>query len=118
MSLTYIKFDETHFGQKITEFSVETKEAIENYLIHGYSPGGFMTAILTGDLYRAVGSADISNQKYLWNVAKWIALYAPPMSFGDRERVKNWIDDKDGVRSKFADPIKKAKTWEILSSND
>jgi hypothetical protein len=40
-------------------------EALENYLMHGFMPGGFLTSVLANDLYLAVGRADHWNKFYL-----------------------------------------------------
>jgi len=33
-------------------------DALENYLFRGWNPGGFLTAVLAGDLFNAVWKAD------------------------------------------------------------
>jgi hypothetical protein len=92
-----------------------TQESIENYLIRGYNPGGFVTAILTGDLFRAVAVADVANRHAIWHITKWITLYAPPGSWGSADTVRAWEEDRDQRRSTWSIAKQKNFVWTTLS---
>ena len=98
----------TYTGQEIPP---HTQSALENYLIRGYQPGGFLTACLTGDLYRAVQSADTANRSNLWAIVRWIMNYAPEGSWGSAEAMRAWTADKGGRRSQYREQCEKRKTW-------
>lgn len=111
----FIKFEDDWTSSR-NRIPDHCHDPIENYLIHGYEPGGFLTAVLSNDLFTAVGRADHINSASLSNIALWIANNAPQGSWGSYERVQAWCKDVDGRRTSFADPIKKAHMWEILSN--
>lgn len=83
------------------------QESIENYLIYGYDPGGFMSAMFAGNLFCAASSADQANGPSMQGIANWIMHSAPVGSYGNRQNVRDWIQDKDGIRTKFADKMEK-----------
>ncbi len=69
----------------------QSKESLYNYFVHGFEPGGFMTAVLSNDLFGAVGRADSVNTDLISQYARWIENRAPYGSYGDRETVKGWL---------------------------
>jgi len=77
------------------------QESIENYLMFGYHPGGFMTAMLAGDLFTAAGSGDQANGPSMQGIANWIQHSAPHGSWGSEEAVHNWCLDLEGCRTNF-----------------
>lgn len=84
------------------------QESIENYLMYGYDPGGFMSAMFAGNLFSAASSADQANGPAMQEIANWIMHCAPVGSYGHRQNVRDWLQDKDGIRTKFADKMEKA----------
>lgn len=65
--------------------------AIENYILHGFSPGGFLTAVLANDLMEAVGRADQINQQSLVGWCRFIYNHTPSTSHGSYEAVEKWL---------------------------
>ena len=105
-----IDFNEgmTHAGTYNIGVPPHTREALEDYLIKGWAPGGFLTAMLTGDLYRAVSCADSANRQMLWAIGRWIVICAPPGSWGSEQNVQDWCNDKNGIRTRYAKPIEQS----------
>jgi len=101
----------SYTGQSVPE---HTQEALENYLIRGYQPGGFLTACLTGDLFRAVQSADTANRGMIYAIVLWIMHNAPEGSWGSYPAVENWCADKGGRRTQYREQCEKSKTWLTL----
>jgi hypothetical protein len=91
-----------------------TAVTIENYLLYGYEPGGFVTAMLTQDLYRACMIADQVNSEYFTEIGKWIYSAMPAASFGSVENMRDWIADKNGMRTKYREDLEKTTAWKIL----
>ena len=92
-----------------------TRDAFEDYLIRGYPPGSFMMSVLTNDFIGACTKCDHTNSEALIHIAKWVLHNAPYGSWGSMQAVKNWIDDKDSIRTNFATAVEKEYMWEKLS---
>lgn len=89
-------------------------EALENYLMYGFQPGGFLTSVLANDLYLATGRADHRNKDRLPEIVKEILFRMPNMSYGSYAAVKDWCRDRDGRRSTYAKQKEKGFTWKAL----
>ena len=90
------------------------QDAFENYLIRGLEPGSFTRAVLANDLYEACGRADFHNRQCLGEIGRWVYQNCPPESRGSYEAVRDWCADQDGRRTRFAEPLLKARMWEKL----
>ena len=95
-----------------------TTEALDSYFLRGWEPGGFITSILTNDLYGAVRSADFSNKHAIYEIVQWLTLepIVPKNSWGHEKLVSNWLYDVDGHRTKFVDMMEKLLIWEELKA--
>lgn len=71
-----------------------TREALTNYIVNGWEPGSFLTAVLTNDLFGAVGRADYENRLALMEICRWIYCEAPSNCWGDREVMQNYLKYK------------------------
>lgn len=109
-----IEFETGEYSRDIVP--EHTQESIENYLIHGWMPGGFMEAMLAGDIFRAAACGDQVNGPAMQGIANWIAYGAPHGSWGSYEKVKDWAQNKDDIRTKYSDGIEKAYIIKILKT--
>ncbi len=76
-------------------------EILPNYMIGGLvryfnnhiSPGGFLRAMLAGDLFEALAHADDQNKYRLHDYAMWLFNYVPgrPQGWGSYEAVDAWL---------------------------
>lgn len=107
-------WDKYTVGYTGQEIPPHTQEALERYLINGYMPGGFLTACLSGDLFRAVQSADRANRANLWAIVHWIMIYAPEGSWGSDRATKDWVADEGGRRTKYREQRERETTWLTL----
>ena len=65
---------------------------IYNYLVHGYSPGSFFSAILANDFMLAMQSSHPANSiPALKKLSGWIWNVMPPEAWGSREVVCDWL---------------------------
>jgi hypothetical protein len=103
----FLKFE----GYAVNEWMQLT---FENYLIHGFEPGSFTTAVLANDLYEACGRADFQNRTSLGDIGRWVYQNCPPQSRGSYEAVRDWCADRDGCRTAYAEPFLKARMWSKL----
>lgn len=91
-----------------------TRDTLQNYLLKGWEPGGFVTACLANDLSRAVATADHVNRQNLWAIVTWINNNAPEGSHGSYETVKMWVADVGSRRSIWAIKKEKEFIWNAL----
>lgn len=89
-------------------------DALENYLMRGYQPGGFLTAVLANDLFMAVGRADHWNKDNLPRIVHEIQNEMTPVAYGSYAAVKEWCADANGRRSYYTEHIKQEYTMRIL----
>jgi hypothetical protein len=68
-------------------------EPLYNYLVHGFEPGSFWSAVLANDFMRAVQHSHPSNDiSALKNTVGWIQDSFPEQSYGDRFIVGDWVN--------------------------
>jgi hypothetical protein len=68
-------------------------EPLHNYLVYGFAPGSFWSAVLANDFMRAVQHSHPSNDiSALKNTVGWILNSFPEQSYGDHDRVILWQD--------------------------
>ena len=67
-----------------------TQDALNNYYEHGYMPGGFLTAVLCNDLFKAVATADQYNINCLKDICMFVYNEMPAKSWGSAERMRDW----------------------------
>lgn len=91
-----------------------TKISIENYLLYGLPPGGFLTSVLTNNLYGAVASADYQNKDRIVDIVKWLTFAAPGGSYGNYEILNDWVNDTHGNRASYVAAVEKDYTWRSL----
>ncbi len=60
------------------------------YLAYGDPLGGFLTALVSGELFEAACHADGNNNPRLADFAKWIQQSWPQVSYGSGDTVRAW----------------------------
>lgn len=101
----FIEFETREYARDMVPD--HSQESLENYLMYGYHPGGFLAAMLAGELFVAANSADHANGPAMQGIANWIMQAAPHGSWGNREAVDNWCRDAEGRRTRFSDRMEK-----------
>ena len=71
-----------------------TRGALERYVEHRIPTGGFLYAVLTNDLYRAVERADSANLAALPFIARFIDQQLPGNIYGCAENVENHLEGR------------------------
>lgn len=84
-----------------------TLETLSNYIIHGYEPGGFVTAMLAMDMERAITTADMVNKQRIWHIGYYIMNWVPEGAWGSYAAVDAWCKNLDDRRTKW-------NTWNNL----
>jgi hypothetical protein len=92
MKLT--KLSRNRMMESATRWTVprEYFDPLFNYLVYGFEPGSFWSAVLANDFWRAVQSSHPSNDiPALKHVVGWIRDSFPPESYGSYEQLQEWI---------------------------
>lgn len=66
--------------------------AVSRYVMHGISPGQFLTAVLSNDLMEAFGRADDDNAAAMHGWVRFLYNYMPSQSKGSPEAFRAWIN--------------------------
>lgn len=67
-------------------------DPLYNYLVHGYEPGSFWSAVLANDFWRAIQSSHPTNDiPSLKHVVGWMRDSFPRESYGSYEQLQEWI---------------------------
>ena len=82
-------------GTDIPEYM---REGLALYIVKGILPGNFLTQVLEDSLKGAIWAADCTNIQRLYAYIEWLSMNAPVECWGNRRRVRKWID-----RGGFAD---------------
>jgi hypothetical protein len=98
------------------ELALETQESIENYLLRGWEPGGYVEAMMAHDYERAFACADTANRQTIWVLWRWITDGAPPLCHGSYAAIDMWRDDLDGRRTNYVRTLEQVAIWQKLST--
>jgi hypothetical protein len=93
MNLT--KFSKDRMKLSASRWSVprEYFDPLYNYLVHGFEPGSFWTAVLSNDFMRAMQSSHPSNDvTTLKHTVGWIQDSFPQESYGNIHMVEDWVN--------------------------
>lgn len=69
--------------------------SLENYVLYGYMPGHFLTAILSNNLHEAVSRADAQSAEALYAIARFVYMKLPAGCWGNMDKVNAWRPDID-----------------------
>jgi hypothetical protein len=68
-------------------------DPLYNYLVHGFEPGSFWTAVLANDWFHAISSSHPSNTvEHLKMASGWIHNSFPVESYGGYKNIKSWME--------------------------
>ena len=99
----------------------EWAQELFNYIVLGFRPGSFHTALIAMDLK---GSVIHSHEMNTWPAirvfCKWLVNIAPPQAYGSYEKVDAWLKLSREERIRILEEKKllfteKEMTWKILT---
>ena len=74
-------------------------DSMYNYLVHGYSPGGFITSVLANDFHSAIArSHPVNTVNSLKSLGGWILDCVPREAHGSYNNVEVWCSLPADVR--------------------
>lgn len=65
---------------------------LRDYVEKGIPGGGFIDALLSNDLSKTFGRADLINRERLFEYVSWLYSYAPRECWGSEQNVNKWIE--------------------------
>ena len=73
------------------EVTRDFADPMANYLVYGYSPGSFFTAVLANDFHGVVAhSHPVNTIEALKNLSGWMTDCMPREAYGSYDNVSNW----------------------------
>jgi hypothetical protein len=89
------KYSKNHIMRGAADWEVPKDyfDPIYNYLIHGFEPGSFFSAVLANDFYRAIQHSHPANTiPALKKLTGWIqSTMGHGVFWGSKEVVQNWL---------------------------
>jgi hypothetical protein len=86
-------------GIELWRVDKDFAEPMFNYLVYGYSPGSFFTAVLANDFRSAMARSHPSNTvTALKALTGWMGDCMPRRAFGSYEAVDAWLEMKEEDR--------------------
>lgn len=80
----------------------EYADPLYNYLIYGFSPGGFFTSVLANDWHMAIMRSHPANTiEALKAATGWIHDHVPPQAMGSYGAVEDWCRMESAERQKI-----------------
>lgn len=68
-----------------------TLAALQRYVEHGIPTGGFLNAVLSNELFEAMGRADWENRAALFEIVQFIYNELPSTCHGSPAKVAAWL---------------------------
>lgn len=68
------------------------REGLEAYVLAGRPTGGFLEAVISGDLFDAAMRADPVSLAHLGDLVMVLIHFAPADCYGTREKYEAWIE--------------------------
>jgi hypothetical protein len=66
------------------------QSALVGYVMDGQAVGGFLQAVIAGELYNAVSRADSQNVELIPIIVAWVYGNAPAAAWGSQEKLHEW----------------------------
>ena len=74
---------------------ISIKQSLDSYVEHRIPTGDFLNAVLSNDLFEAIGRADDINIIFLHNICGYIYNELPTLCHGSPKRVRKWLQRKE-----------------------
>ena len=89
-----------NYTQKMIDHGVpeHLHDGLRLYLEHGVPPGSFLLAVLTNDLFEAMGRADEESRRGLFNLVSFIYHAVPTSAWGTAEKVRAFMSERRAER--------------------
>ena len=86
-------------GIELWRVDADFADPMFNYLVYGYSPGSFFTAVLANDFISAVARSHPSNtMTALKALTGWMRDYMPRQAYGSYDNIEAWMKRDEAER--------------------
>lgn len=68
------------------------KESVDLFVRHGYSPGGFLTAVMANDLKESIARADVGALVNLPHIVAYLYNEVPVGAWGSYDALFAWAE--------------------------
>lgn len=79
-----------------------TKEGIDRFAKYGQRPGDFLYAVLTNNLTKSFGRADLENRHDMFEIVSYCYNDIPGECWGNPDKVQAWMNKKQKEREDAA----------------
>jgi len=86
-----MNFTDKYLTERMVGVPEHLRDGLALYIMHGYQPGGFLTAVLENDLFQAVNRGDDDSQAGLVGLVGYLYNEAPARCHGSPDRVTAWM---------------------------
>ena len=106
------------------EVPQEYCQPVRDYLVNGWDPGSFYTAVLANDFMSAVTRSHPGNHiDILKRLAGWVLNVMPAAAWGSYDRVQTWLNMNDEDRRAVLEQAKliydtKTEMWLLLKNEE
>jgi hypothetical protein len=70
------------------------KDTLTRYVEHRILPGGFLTAVLSNDLFGAVDRADSESLANLTDIVRYVWVALPMEAWGSKDKMYEFVKNK------------------------
>ena len=81
----------------------EAIDSLRRYVDHGVPVGGFLEAVISNDLFGAMGRADDSSRANLFAICSFVYNDMPGVCWGSPAKVTAWLNAKRAERQHARD---------------
>jgi hypothetical protein len=83
--------ESTTFEGSLAVVPEHLRGGLRNYILHFIRPGGFLTALLQGDLEAATARADSVSRAAIPTLLLWLHIHAPRDCWGSEGMFSTWL---------------------------
>lgn len=104
------------------QIDVDYYMPIAMYLVHGFDPGSFFSAVLANDFNRAIGASHPSNGMLtLKALVGWIVNVMPREAYGSHQTVQAWLSKSSAERRTILEKCglifsEQEETWKTITA--
>jgi len=74
------------------------RDAILRYLLGGIRPGDFLSAVISNNLFEAIGSADKESRDGLFSICSFFYNEVPAPCFGSPAKMETWLEKSESSK--------------------